>query len=255
MIIKSAQNRMAKRYAELVEKRRSRKKFGMLAVEGAQEIGYALRGGYQLEYLLFPEGSMVDKTLLQQAKHFAEVDQRLFEKITYRGLNSGIAAIMDAVEYRVDGRRWNKVLVLENIEKPGNLGALFRTALASGCEAIITTGSSTDFYNPNCIRSSVGTVFLLPHWHMENEAALAWLQAQQLPVCITDLTGSQSLYEGSLPERVAFVFGAEHQGVSDFWRNHSQQRLRIPMQGNIDSLNLSASAAVVLYEHYRKFGS
>ena len=244
---------MAKRYAELVEKRRSRKKFGMLAVEGAQEIGYALRGGYQLEYLLFPEGSMVDKTLLQQAKHFAEVDQRLFEKITYRGLNSGLAAIMDAVVFKSDSRKWNKILLLENIEKPGNLGALFRTAVASGCDAIITMGTSTDFYNPNCIRSSVGTVFLLPHWHMENEAALDWLREQQLSICTTDLTGSESLYKTSLPERVAFVFGAEHQGVSDFWRNNAQERIRIPMHGDIDSLNLSASAAVVLYEHHRQW--
>lgn len=244
---------MAKRYAELVEKRRSRKKFGMLAVEGAQEIAYALRGGYALEYLLFPEGAQVDKALLQQAKHYAEVDEQLFEKITYRGLNSGLAAIMDAVEHTAEGRNWNKVLVLENIEKPGNLGALFRTAVASGCDAIITTGSSTDFYNPNCIRSSVGTVFLLPHWHMENEAALVWLKKRQLSVSITDLAGSQSLYETELPQRIAFVFGAEHQGVSDFWRNNAQGRIRIPMQGDIDSLNLSASAAVVLYEHHRQW--
>jgi TrmH family RNA methyltransferase len=224
----------------------------MLVIEGEQELEYALRAGYPLEYLLYPIGQEPSQYLIDRAKHSAEMETSLFKKLTYRGESARVAAILGFMDNDVEGRSFNKVLVLENIEKPGNLGALFRTALASACDAIITTGQSTDFYNSNCIRSSVGTVFLLPHWRMDNDEALSFLKKQDLQIYATDLEGSKSLYAEALPERAAFVFGAEHQGISDFWKNKSAHKIRIPMAADMDSLNLSASAAVVLYEHSRQ---
>lgn len=250
-LIKSEQNQFVKRYTELVERKRSRKKLQMLAVEGIQEIEYAIEGGYSPEFILI-SGEDIPSELIELESLIHPLDPSIFRKISYRSESSKALAVFHQKNSLDLHTPFHKVLVLENVEKPGNLGALFRTCLATGCDLLITTGESTDFYNSNCIRSSVGTVFRVPHIHLSNEEALEFLKKQDLSVFTTRLENGSNLYQSKLPERSAFVLGAEHQGISSFWAERELDSLYIPMKADMDSLNLSVSAAVVLYEHLRQ---
>ena len=250
-LIKSEQNQFVKRYSELVERKRSRKKLQMLAVEGIQEIDYAIEGGYSPEFILI-SGEDIPSELIELESLIHPLDPSIFEKISYRSESSKALAVFHQKNSLDLHTPFHKVLVLENVEKPGNLGALFRTALATGCDLLITTAESTDYYNSNCIRSSVGTVFRVPHIHMSNEDALQFLKDQELSIFTTRLEGGAPLFESELPKRSAFVLGAEHQGISTFWSERNLNGLFIPMKASMDSLNLSVSAAVVLYEHLRQ---
>jgi TrmH family RNA methyltransferase len=141
---------------------------------------------------------------------------------------------------------------LEGVEKPGNLGAVCRSAVAADVDFLISTGQSTDFYHPHCIRSSVGTVFRLPHLHLSNEEAKALIQEAQLSICTTKVDGQLKLYTDPLPKRAAWILGSEHGGLTAFWEGPEVRAYQIPMKSEIDSLNLSVSTALVLYEHMRR---
>ena len=254
-LIHSAQNPVARLYAELHERKRSRQREGLFAVEGIQEIRYALMGGYLPKYLLLRGDRSVEEFFPEfpSTSDVRRLKEELFDALAVRGSASPALAIMVQIpKPALSEGVYDKVLVLEQIEKPGNLGALFRTALATGCDLLLTVGSSTDFYNPNCIRSSVGTVFRVPHVHLETEQAKDFLKAQDLAIWTSRLDGSSSLFETKLTERAAFVFGSEHSGLSAAWEEAGMNALKIPMAHEMDSLNLSASAAVVLYEHLRQ---
>ena len=224
-------------------------------MEGVQEIRYALMGGYLPKYLLLRGDRSVEEFFPEfpSSGEIRRLKEELFDPLAVRGSASPALAIMvQKPKPALSEGSYDKVLVLEQIEKPGNLGALFRTALATGCDLVLTVGSSTDFYNPNCIRSSVGTVFRVPHAHLETEQAKDFLRAQDLAIWTSRLDGSSSLFETKLTERAAFVFGSEHSGLSAAWGDAGMTALKIPMANEMDSLNLSASAAVVLYEHLRQ---
>ena len=254
-LLHSAQNPVVRLYAELHERKRSRQREGRFAVEGIQEIRYALMGGYLPKYLLLRGDRSVEEFFPEfpSIRDVRRLKEELFDTLAVRGSASPALAIMiKKPKPALSQGVYDKVLVLEHIEKPGNLGALFRTALATGCNLVLTVGSSTDFYNPHCIRSSVGTVFRVPHAHLETELAKDFLRAQDLAIWTSRLDGSSSLFETKLPERAAFVFGSEHSGLSAAWKDADMNALKIPMANEMDSLNLSASAAVVLYEHLRQ---
>lgn len=224
-------------------------------MEGIQEIRYALMGGYLPKYLLLRGDRSVEDFFPEfpSSGEIRRLKEELFDSLAVRGSASPALAIMvNKSKPALSEGIYDKVLVLEQIEKPGNLGALFRTALATGCDLVLTVGSSTDFYNPNCIRSSVGTVFRVLHAHLETEQAKDFLRAQNLSIWTSRLDGSSSLFETKLTERSAFVFGGEHSGLSAAWEDADMKALKIPMANEMDSLNLSASAAVVLYEHLRQ---
>lgn len=254
-LLYSPQNPVVRLYSELHERKRSRQREGLLAVEGIQEIQYALMGAYVPKYLLL-RGDQSVKEVFPEFPLSGDVrrlKEELFDTLAVRGSASSALAIMEQKpKPELYKGVYDKVLVLEQVEKPGNLGALFRTALATGCDLVLTTGASTDFYNPNCIRSSVGTVFRVPHAHLESEQAKEFLNDQGLSIWTSRLDGSSSLFEAQLTDRSAFVFGGEHAGLSKDWTGAGMQALRIPMAKEMDSLNLSASAAVVLYEHLRQ---
>jgi len=255
--IESAHNERFKYWLDLQNNARSRRKSGLFLVEGEQECQYALQGGLELvEWILHAQSTSFPPERWGVIP--IQLSDALFDRLAYRGRNAGCMAVFRQTAPALPEAP-EVVLVLENAEKPGNLGALIRTALASGVEAVLATGSGADLYNPNCIRSSVGTVFRLPCVAMSQAEALDSLIRWGLTAVLLRLDGSEPLYSQSLPRKAAYVLGSEHAGLSDFWAplaleqaGLSHRSVRIPMAQSMDSLNLSASAAVVLYEAYRQ---
>jgi TrmH family RNA methyltransferase len=251
--IESARNPRFKNWLDLQSHARERRKQSLFLVEGLQETNYALKGGYRALEWIVPEGS---KDCLFPNR--IELSTALFEKLAYRGKNAACIGVFESSNRSLPPRP-KRVLILENAEKPGNLGALIRTALAAGVDAVLATGEGADFFNPNCIRSSVGSVFLMPCAHVDNLSALEQILEWDMAIRLLRLDASQDVFLAELPERTAYVFGSESRGLSTFWSfEHLADRVRdlaslkIPMAVDIDSLNLSASAAVVLYEAYRR---
>ncbi len=251
--IESARNPRFKNWIELQSNARERKKQSLFLVEGLQECRYALRGGFRALEWIVPEHSTECLDFNR-----VELSAALFEKLAYRGKNAGCIGVFERKEGLLP-QSPKRILVLENAEKPGNLGALIRTALGAGIEAVLATGEGADFFNPNCIRSSVGSVFLMPFAQLDNSSALEKIVEWGLAVRLLRLDASSDVFRSALPERAAYVFGSENRGLSDFWSEANLQThlsdvaaLRIPMTVEIDSLNLSASAAVVLYEAFRQ---
>lgn len=252
ILLTSLQNPRIKSLIDLQSRKRARTKESRFTVEGLQEINYALKSNYQILEVYLPEESKLPEWVDEFRPTLFYCSSTCFEHIAVRGLAAKAVAVFSVKQSFNTPSDLDHILIVENIEKPGNLGALFRSASAAGVQAIISTGNSTDFYHPNCIRSSVGTVFLIPHFQMDNEAALQWLQKKELSICSTALEGSKLLYSDKIPIKVAWIMGGEHNGISDFWKKHSNSLWKIPMHSNIDSLNVSVAAALVLFETMRQ---
>src|SRR5258706_6486660 len=146
------------------------------------------------------------------------------------------------------------ILVLEAVEKPGNLGAILRTADAAGVDAVIICDPQTDFYNPNVIRSSVGCVFTNQLAAVSSDVAIAWLKKTQIITVCTSLQASRPYHQIDFTQPCAIVMGTEATGLSELWTKNSDANIIIPMQGKIDSMNVSNAAAVVVFEVLRQRG-
>jgi TrmH family RNA methyltransferase len=146
------------------------------------------------------------------------------------------------------------ILILESVEKPGNLGAMLRTADAAGIDAVICCESQTDFYNPNVIRSSIGTVFTTQIASASTVDTIQWLKEKEIKIYCTYLLAAMPYHKVDFRQRCAIVMGTESQGLTESWINHADANIIIPMQGKIDSLNVSTAAAVVVFEAKRQRG-
>jgi TrmH family RNA methyltransferase len=241
-----------------------RKKSQLFFVEGEKECQRGLQSDFRLEELIvcpdiIQPGFLVElrKNLPPDCAEF-HVSPTVYARLAYRGESEGVIGIFRKKETElpmllpISGRN-NLYIVVENIEKPGNLGALMRTADAVGARAVILTGAGTDLYHPNVIRSSLGTNFTVPVVHVSNEAFARWAAHHQIPVYCAALPAYHDFYSLSFDRTVAFVFGSEHSGLSDFWLSEPVRNFTLPMHGIADSLNLSVSAAVVAYEYLRRF--
>ena len=144
------------------------------------------------------------------------------------------------------------IAVLESVEKPGNLGAVLRSADAAGADAVIICDPLTDLYNPNLIRSSIGAVFSRQVATASSEDTIKWLEAHGIRILTAQLQDSEWYYATDMRGGVAIVMGTESTGLSDIWRNAADAHIRIPMLGQLDSLNVSVSAAILLYEAVRQ---
>lgn len=252
MTIESLQNEKIKNLNRLTTDNRFRKKSGVFVVEGKQENERALQFGFEnVEFFIcepifginHPEG----KT------HF--VSAQVYEKIAYRGSSEGIIGIYKTKEFDLKNytpKENASIIVVESIEKPGNLGAILRSCEAFGIDALIVTDTKVDFYNPNVLRSSVGCFFGMNVFSANNEETLAFLQNNEFKIYTTFMDETaEDLYKKNFKEKSALFFGTEHSGLSDFWLNKGQNIL-IPMSGTIDSLNLSNAVAISCYEILRQ---
>jgi len=252
MLIESLQNEKIKRLTKLLSKNQERKKAGVFIVEGQQENVRALQFGNQ------PEEFFVCETIFNgnfpDAKiHF--VSEKIYEKIAYRGTTEGIIGIYMSENKTLKDfvpKENSSVIILESVEKPGNLGAILRSCEAFGIDALIITDPKTDFYNPNVIRSSVGCLFGMNIFSASNEDTFAFLKINGYNVLTTFMSDdAKNIQEKNLKNKSAVLFGTEHSGLSDFWKDKGENVL-IPMSGTIDSLNLSNAAAICCYEILRQ---
>lgn len=282
--ITSAQNRKVKELLTLVEKSKARSAAGLFVVEGQRELGHCLDAGFIPETLFICGDVMaVQNNAVNGAKtgHLAEniegkdglgaliakaealnprlgvvqIPSFLYEKVAYRGSTEGIIAEVHSVPRSLEDLRLGErplVMVLESVEKPGNLGAVLRSADAAGADAVIVCDPLTDIWNPNLIRSSVGAVFSVPVAVCTSADAIAFLKERGIRILTAQLQDSEWYYDTDMTGATALVMGTESTGLTQAWRDSADAHIKIPMLGRLDSLNVSVSAAVLLYEAVRQ---
>jgi TrmH family RNA methyltransferase len=262
--ISSAHNTLFKQWLALHEKARERKKEGLFLAEGLREVGMALRNGFEVEILLFDE-SFTSPSLLEDwwaslsldgdHARLVSLDTTLFRKFAYRSAVPNVVAVLKTRYRSVHELPLSAcplLLLVDNVEKPGNLGAMLRTADAAGVDAVLVCDQHTDIWNPNVIRASLGAAFSVPLACLPAADALTYLKEHQIKVLVTSLHATNSVHDADLKEPLAFVVGTEADGVSAFWQDMASKSIIIPMHGQVDSLNVSAAAAVVLFEAVRQ---
>jgi TrmH family RNA methyltransferase len=253
--ISSPHNESVKQLRLLMEKSRERKSSGWMVIEGWKEILMAQEAGYVLSHLFFREDNHPVPELPGGNPETAELSAELFDKLTYRGAASQAIAIAKVKSHRLDDLIVSKnplIIITDSVEKPGNIGAIIRSADAVGADAVICCGVTTDIYNPNIIRSSVGCVFTVPIAIAEKEAVFEWLKQHNIQILTTSLKASIPYTQADFKRATAIVLGTEASGVDSFWEDVSDANIILPMLGKNDSLNVSNTAAVILYEAIRQ---
>lgn len=265
--ISSLQNELIKSIVQLQEKSRTRKKQGSFIIEGQREIKLALEGSYRLKQLLFCEDIIsieeVNQMLVSgtyEPPTLIKISIQVYQKIAHRKSTEGVVAVAESKSlFLKDLKLKNNCLILiaEASEKPGNIGALLRTADAANLDAVIIANPKTDFYNPNIIRSSVGCIFTNQIAHGSTSDILDWLKQRQINIYTAALDPrSLPYHQMDYTKSSAIVVGTEATGLSNQWLENANQNIIIPMQGKIDSLNVSVSAAIIIFEaeRQRNFG-
>jgi TrmH family RNA methyltransferase len=252
--ITSLQNPLIKYVLQLQDKARDRKRDGAFVIEGGKEIKMAMDNGYEIKNVLTPVSIHADMPVQTDS---TQVSDEVFQKISYRGLSAGAVAIARQKEHPLAALSLSEhplILVAEGIEKPGNLGAMLRTADAAGIDAVICCGLKTDLYNPNVIRSSVGCFFTVQIASASKEECVRFLKEKNIRIYTASLKAAASYLEMDYKKASAFVFGSEATGVDAFWEENSDSNIIIPMRGQNDSLNVSVTAAILLFEAVRQRG-
>ncbi len=266
--ITSAQNPKIKETAALMEKSKERRAQKLFVVEGIREVAACIRNGYTIKSIFF-NNQIVPPQLFENfppdnpslnlnSTRLFSLTPAAYSKIAYRENTEGLVAVVEEKRLSLQeikfGKQWEQplVLVVESVEKPGNLGALLRTADACGIDAVIVCDPLTDLYNPNLIRSSLGGIFTSQVVACSNEEALQWLRNNNMNIFTAQLQDSQWYYNTNMAAPTAIVMGTESTGLTDFWRNASNGKIKIPMLGELDSLNVSVSAAILCYEAVRQ---
>ncbi len=252
MMIESLQNEKIKNLVRLNTDNRFRKKSGFFVVEGKQENERALEFNYT------PKEFYICETIFKGEKPNGTVytvSEKVYEKIAYRGTSEGIIGIFETKEHTITTytpEENSTVIIVEGLEKPGNLGAILRSCEAFGIDALVVTNAKADFYNPNVIRSSVGCFFGMNIFETDNEELYSFLQQHNFNICTTFMDdNAQELSKQNFNSKSAVLFGTEHSGLSSFWKEKGKNFL-IPMSGTIDSLNLSNAVAICCYESLRQ---
>lgn len=245
-----------------LRRRRHRDEAGVTLVEGLEELELALRAGVvPITVYCCPElveGDEWDEVSGLPTFARAElvrVNKPVFEKVSYRESPDGWLAVLPSVGTDLDELRLGPdplLLVCAGVEKPGNLGAMLRTADAAGVAAVIAADPGTDWSNPNVVRASKGAVYTVPVAAAGEQRVLDWLAERRIPVLATTPDADADYTDLDLRGPLAVAVGAEDVGLSPAWLSGAHQRALIPMSGRVDSLNVSAAAAVLLYEAVRQ---
>ena len=260
MLITSLQNPQVKDAVKL-RNRSNREKAGRMIIEGTTEITRAVRNQYSIEKIfLCPETTdSTHNDIVEECRsagtEIIECSEQVYRKISYRDSPNGLIAIAPAISNSLaslDPSSATLLLVAESIEKPGNLGAIIRSADAAGANAVIVCDRSTDISNPNVIRASIGTIFCIPVIEASSDETITWLKANHIKICATSPDAKTTYTDTDMTGPSAIVLGTEHEGLTDKWLNAAQSKLQIPMLGKSDSLNVSASATILLYEAVRQ---
>ena len=254
--ISSFQNPLIKKVLLLQEKSKERKKSSLFIIEGKREIKLALKGGYKINTLLFCSDIIsendVSNFLNTDVNNLIEISIEVYKKIAYRTSTEGIIAISESKDLALSNLKLKDhnqlILVAEAPEKPGNIGAILRTADAANVDAVIIANPKTDLYNPNIIRSSVGCVFTNTIALGNTSEIIKFLKNKNISIYSAILQESEAYYTCNFKESTAIVVGTESTGLSSQWRDESKKNIHIPMQGEIDSMNVSVAAGILLFE-------
>ena len=246
-IITSVQNARIKHVVALQQKSSLRREEGLFVVEGQREIEHCKACGYEV----------VEEYILNK-----NVTPQVYEKMAYRGSTEGHIAVVKCKEHNLSTLRSLAtggtqehsplIVVLESVEKPGNLGAILRSAEAAGIDALIVCDPLTDLYNPNVIRASIGGVFCVPTAVCTSQECIAFLKERGIKILTAQLQDSYEYYDYDMTQGTAIVMGTESTGLTNQWREAADAHIRIPMLGRLDSLNVSVSAAILMYEAVRQ---
>ncbi len=254
--ITSIQNSFIKEIVQLQSKSRVRKNTGHFVVEGKREISLAIKGKYKLLQVLYCDAIYNDNNLETYQAEIIKISKDVYQKIAQRDSTEGIIAIAENKDFNLSSLRLKSnnplVLVAEAPEKPGNIGALLRTADAANVDAVLIANPKTDMYNPNIIRSSVGCVFTNQIATGTTSEIIKFLRKNNIEIYCAALTASKPYQTMDFIKGSAIVVGTEATGLSDEWLKNSTQNIIIPMQGQIDSLNVSVSAAILIFEAKRQ---
>ena len=253
MLITSATNPRIKNLLLLQEKSKARREQGLFVVEGQRELEHCINAGYKVHTVFYcPEVAPVIPGL---TGNLIEVPEQLYRKIAYRESTEGIIAEVEAKHIGLEDLALPEnplIVVLEAVEKPGNLGAVLRSADAAKADAVIVCDPLTDLYNPNLIRASIGAIFTVPTVAASSEETIAFLKVRGVRILTAQLQDSSLYYDVDMKCGTAIVMGTESTGLTDVWRRAADAHIRIPMLGRLDSLNVSVSASILLFEAVRQ---
>ena len=257
--ITSVQNPFIKSLVLLQEKSKARKQTGTFLIEGQREIELAQKGGYEIETLLFlPEISSENEAKkLSRSAELIEISKEVYQKLAYRDTTEGILAIAKSKNLSLSELNLGEnplILVAEAPEKPGNIGAILRTADAANLDAVIIANPKSDLYSPNIVRSSVGCLFTNNIATGTTEEIIAFLKAKNISIYCATLQNSTGYHTQDYTTPTALVVGTEATGLTQEWRDNATQNIIIPMQGAIDSMNVSVAAAILIFEAKRQRG-
>ena len=284
-IITSPSNPKIKRLLALQQKSSARREAGLFVVEGRRELQHCIDAGFEVDSVFYCPSrcggaplqnfaSLIPPTAAQRvppsygaeggygfageasanAKVF-EVSAEVYAKIAMREGTEGVIAEVRAKERKLEELALPEnplLMVLESVEKPGNLGAVLRSADAAGVDAVLFCDPLTDLWNPNLIRASIGAVFTVPCVACSSAEAIAFLKARGIRILTAQLQDSSLYYDCDMTVGTALVMGTEATGLTDAWRQAADAHIRIPMLGRLDSLNVSVSAAILLFEAVRQ---
>lgn len=259
--INSIQNPLIKKICSLKEKSRERKKNGLFILEGKRELQLAIGANYDIVTIFYCDTILETHwkhTFLQSLpkENLISVSTEVYQKIAHRETTEGVVALAKSKEHQLSTLTFNNqnplVLVAEAPEKPGNIGALLRTADAANLDAVLIANPKTDLYNPNIIRSSVGCIFTRAIKVGSTHEIIDFLKKQGFQMYCAALSASKHYTKVNFNGPTAIVVGTENSGLSEVWLNNSTQNIIIPMEGEIDSMNVSVSAAILIFEAKRQ---
>lgn len=245
-----------------LRKSKVRKESGRTLVEGYREILRATESNWGFIELYCcpslypdPEADQLASIIRSSEAPVFQCSEAVFRKMSYRDTPDGLMALSPLVGKPLRDLELPEkplVLIAENLEKPGNLGTILRTADAAGADAVIVCGHKTDINNPNVIRASIGTLFFIPVAEASTEETLLWLEKQKIQAIATLPDATREYTDVDMLGGTAIVVGSEDDGLTQNWVDHATVRAKIPMLGKNDSLNVSTAAALLLYEAVRQ---
>jgi TrmH family RNA methyltransferase len=248
--ITSLQNPKIKNIAKLRDDKRQRQRDQLMVVEGVDELNLAIESGLVPQTLLTaPE--LVSRSIIIPQAETLTVTRAVFEKISYRDNPDGWLGIFPLPKRGLSSLKLSAsplVIVAESVEKPGNLGAILRTADAAHVDALLVCDPRVDLYNPNVIRASRGAVFSVPCVEVSNEIGLEFLRKNKMQILSATPQATMLYSQVDMKIPTAIAVGTEDKGLTDFWMNNADVQVKIPMAGRVNSLNVSIATALIVYE-------
>lgn len=252
--ITSLQNSRVKQIVKLRDDKKQRQRDGLMLVEGYDEISLALAAGHHPR-TLFIAPELIHREIKDVTTEILTVSPAVFEKISYRENPDGWLGVFSIPRVSLDDLKLTQsplIIVAESVEKPGNLGAILRTADAAHVDAVLVCDPRVDAYSPNVVRASRGTIFTVPIVETKNAQALVYLQKRGIRVLAATPSAEAEYTRQDLRQPLAVAVGTEDEGLSPFWMGQADIKVKIPMMGKVNSLNVSIATALIVYEAVRQ---